>query len=63
MLEILIFASVRFVALCKCRELKVPVMGFKKSDGISEEVPDVVSRSLMASELGDVCSFIDSNIS
>ena len=35
----------------------------KNSDGISEESPDVVSRSLMASELGDVRSFIDSNIS
>ena len=35
----------------------------KNSDGISEESPDVVSRSLMVSELGDVRSFIDSNIS
>ena len=31
----------------------------KNSDGISEESPDVVSRSLMVLELGDVRSFID----
>ena len=35
----------------------------KNNDGISEGLPDVISRSLMVFEVGDVRSFIDSNIS
>ena len=48
---------------CGALQMSGTIVVRKNNDGISEGKADVISRSLMVLELGDVRSFIDSNIS